>query len=203
MHSDLANNKVAIVGMGLLGRGIAACFLGHGFEVVACARSRERNEEALKHIERMVNELVTEGGFAPALKEQWRGRLIQTTDFAEVNHCAFVVESVIEDVAVKHEVLDGIESVVSRETIIASNSSAIPISRLQERRKHPERLIGMHWAEPAHATRFLELVRGLQTSPETLESHRRTWQAARQGADCLPEGNSRIYRQPHRLRHVS
>jgi 3-hydroxybutyryl-CoA dehydrogenase len=168
MQCDLANKKVAIVGMGLLGRGIAACFLGHGFDVVTYARSRERNQEAYKHIERMVNELVTEGGFPPALKEEWKSRLIQTSGFEELKDCAFVVESVLEDVAVKHEVLDNVEAVVSPETIIASNSSAIPISRLQQDRKHPERMIGMHWAEPAHATRFLEMVRGVRTSPQTV-----------------------------------
>jgi 3-hydroxybutyryl-CoA dehydrogenase len=154
--------------MGLLGRGIVASFLGHGFEVVAIARNRERHAEARRHIRAMVDELVDLAGFDPALRQEWASRLTQATEFDALRDCAFVVESVIEDPAIKHEVLDQIEVQVSAQAIIASNSSAIPISRLQHGRRHPERLILMHWAEPAHATRFLEIVRGEHTSDETL-----------------------------------
>ena len=78
--------------------------------------------------------------------------------------CEFLIESVLEDVAVKQEIYDRLESVLRPEVPIASNTSALPISRLQQGRRHPERFLGMHWAEPAHATRFMELVRGQQTS---------------------------------------
>jgi len=155
--------------MGLLGRGIAACFLGHGFGVVAVARSEQRHAEASAQIKTMIGELVDQAGFNPALRQEWAARLTQATGFEALRDCSFVVESVLEDVAVKHEVLGRIEAQVSAETVIASNSSAIPISRLQQTRRHPERLIGMHWAEPAQATRFLEIVRGEHTSDRTLQ----------------------------------
>lgn len=166
----MTTETIGIVGMGLLGRGIAACFLGHGFGVVAVARSEQRHAEALTHIETMVGELVDRAGFDSALRQEWAARLTQATGFEALRDCSFVVESVLEDVAVKAEVLDGIEAQVSADTVIASNSSAIPISRLQQARRHPERLIGMHWAEPAHATRFLEIVRGEHTSDRTLRT---------------------------------
>jgi 3-hydroxybutyryl-CoA dehydrogenase len=161
--------KVAVVGLGLLGRGIAACFLGHGFQVVALSRQEQRLVEARGHIELMVGELVDRAGFDPRLREEWAGRATFTTDFAALKGCSMVVESVLEDLAVKHQTFEQIEAVVDAETLLASNSSAIPISWLQRGRKHPERLLGMHWAEPAHATRFLELVRGEQTTEATLQ----------------------------------
>jgi 3-hydroxybutyryl-CoA dehydrogenase len=161
--------KVAVVGLGLLGRGIAACFLGHGFEVVALSRQSQRQAEARGQIAEMIGELVELGGFDPRLRDEWAGRATFATDFAALEGCAVVVESVLEDVAIKHRTFEQIEAVVEAEALLASNSSAIPISLLQRGRRHPERLLGMHWAEPAHATRFLELIRGDQTTEATLQ----------------------------------
>jgi 3-hydroxybutyryl-CoA dehydrogenase len=162
--------RVGVVGLGLLGRGIAACFLGHGFEVVAFARSDQRQAEARLQIERMIGELIDQAGFDPRLRTDWPSRYLPATDLAALSGCSFVVESVVEDLAAKREVYDGLEPQVSAETVIASNSSALPISLLQEGRRHPERFLGMHWAEPAHATRFLELIAGGQTSESALQT---------------------------------
>jgi 3-hydroxybutyryl-CoA dehydrogenase len=163
-------DRVAIIGMGLLGRGIAACFLGHGFQVVALARNAQRHAEAFKQIEIMIGELVDLAGFDPALRQNWSSRLTQAIGFEALRGCSLIVESVIEDVAVKNDVLAAVEAQVDPRAVIASNSSAIPMSELQRRMKHPERLIGMHWAEPAHATRFLELIRGVHTNESTLQT---------------------------------
>lgn len=131
---------VGVVGLGLLGRGIVDCFRAHGFQVVAVDRSEEQRARV------------------PGA----------TNDFSQLAGCTFVVESVTEDIATKDDVLAQIEAVVSADAIIASNTSAIPISQLQARRAHPARFVGMHWAEPADITRFMELICGEQTSPETL-----------------------------------
>jgi 3-hydroxybutyryl-CoA dehydrogenase len=164
----MSADRAAVVGLGLLGRGIAACFLGHGFEVVAVSREAQRQPEARCHIGKMIDEMIDLGGFPARLREEWPSRYIETTDFGPLADCSFVVESVTEDVAIKREVFERIEAVVSPKTVIASNSSAIPISQLQQLARRPERFVGMHWAEPAHATRFLELIRGAQTSDEAL-----------------------------------
>jgi 3-hydroxybutyryl-CoA dehydrogenase len=170
MSNATQSDCVAVVGLGLLGRGIAACFLGHGLKVVAYARNDQSHEDARKHIEQMMGELVDLAGFNPRLRSEWPARYIPTTDYAALRDCSFVVESVIEDVAAKQAVFDSIEAQVGAETIIASNSSAIPISQLQRTRKHPERFIAMHWAEPAHATRFMEIIRGELTSERTVDA---------------------------------
>ena len=162
--------RVAVVGLGLLGRGIAASFLGHGFEVVAFDRDEGRQSDARGHVERMIGELVDLAGADPRLREDWAGRYHPATGYGALEGCSFVVESVTEDEAIKSEVLDQIEAQVNSATVIASNSSAIPISRLQQGRKHPERFLAMHWAEPAHATRFMELIPGRQTSAQTMET---------------------------------
>jgi len=164
------NEQVAVIGLGLLGRGIAACFLGHGFQVVAVEHSEEQRAEARKQLPVMMDELVEFGGFNPQLRDEWAARYTATADFDAVKNCAFVVESVTEDISTKEAVFDALEALLSPGTVIATNTSAIPISQLQERRKFPARFVGMHWAEPAHVTRFMELIRGEKTSDEALQT---------------------------------
>jgi len=170
MSNQPKNECVAVIGLGLLGRGIAACFLAHGFQVVAIDRSEEQHAEARKQLAVMMGELVDLGGFNPKLREEWASRYIAVKDFEKISTCSFVVESVTEDIATKEAVFDAIESLLAPNIVIATNTSAIPISQLQQRRKIPARFVGMHWAEPSHATRFMELIRGAQTSDETLQT---------------------------------
>lgn len=166
MNPDAQPQRVAVVGQGLLGRGIAACLLRHGFMVVAIDRSAQQLAGARQAIAQMVEEMIELGGADPRLREEWAARHAASTDYADLRDCSFVVEGVTEDATAKAGVLDAIEAVVGPAVVIASNTSAIPIGQLQRNRRHPGRLVGMHWAEPAHATRFMELICGEQTSPE-------------------------------------
>jgi 3-hydroxybutyryl-CoA dehydrogenase len=155
---------VAVVGLGLLGRGIAACFLGHGFRVIGCDRAGESHRAADSYIDRGLAEMVDYAGIDPALADNWRGRYHATTKFDDWPRCNFVVESIDEEPQAKQEVFDQVEHVVAPDVPIGSNTSAIPITQLQVPRRHPQRFFGMHWFEPAYATRFLELIPGEQTS---------------------------------------
>lgn len=166
----MSTERVAVIGLGLLGRGIAACFVARGFEVVAIERTDAQHAEARHEVATMMAELVELGGFAPRLLDDWSERYIAATTTESARGCSFVVESVTEDERLKCEVFDQLEAVVGPNVVIGSNTSAIPISRLQETRTHPGRFVGMHWAEPAHATRFMELIRGAQTTDETLNA---------------------------------
>ena len=156
---------IAVVGLGLLGRGIATCFLASGFRVVGCDPVAASHDIANDYIERGLHEMVEHAGLEPAFVEKWRDNYQSTKEFDDWPACDFVVESVNEDPLAKHAVFDQIERVVGSDVPVGSNTSAIPITRLQQARRHPERFFGMHWFEPAHATRFLELIPGEQTSP--------------------------------------
>ncbi len=159
---------IGVVGLGLLGRGITACLLERGFDVVAVVPTAAEHAVALPIIEQLLGELIKHGDAPESVLVQWRSKLVQVTQWEPLADCNFVIESVNEDLELKQSVFEAIERVVSTDAVIASNTSAIPISVLQQRRKQPQRFVGMHWAEPAHATRFLELIRGDSTSDETM-----------------------------------
>ncbi|NBR04984.1 MAG: 3-hydroxyacyl-CoA dehydrogenase family protein [Planctomycetes bacterium] len=162
--------RIGIVGLGLLGRGITACFLEKGFEVVALTRNHEEHEFAFPIIGAMLSELVDRGVASSKILKLWKGNFKQVTDTNGLADCQFIIESVFEDLATKQKVFDDLEKVVPHDVVIASNTSAIPISVLQQSRKNPGRFVGMHWAEPAHATRFLELIQGEATSKQAMDT---------------------------------
>ncbi len=163
-------NTVGVAGLGLLGRGIAACLLGHGFRVVAFTRSQATHDEANKYIARAIDDLIEQAGFPQELSQSWAEQYEPVTTLDPMADCEFVIESVVEDMETKQAVFDQLESLLGAEVPIASNTSALPISHLQRGRKHPERFLGMHWAEPAHVTRFLEIIRGEQTSDAAFQT---------------------------------
>lgn len=161
---------VAVVGLGLLGRGIAACFLGHGFRVIGCDRNAASHESARSYIDRGLGEMVAHVGINSKVHATWRDRYHSTCSYDDWPVCDFVVESIDEDLAAKRSAFEEIEQVVGPSAPIGSNTSAIPITELQAGRLHPDRIFGMHWFEPAYATRFLEIIPGEHTSRATLEA---------------------------------
>jgi len=98
------------------------------------------------------------------MQHTWQHLYTEAVSLAQFASVHFVIESITESADAKSRLLADLESVLSPTTPIASNTSAIPISLLQRSCTHPERILGMHWAEPAYATRFLELIRGDLTS---------------------------------------
>ena len=130
------------------------------------ARSTETHTTVEQSLRLAAEELVKHGSCDEAFCENWAEGYIPTSSIDDLASCSFVIESIIEDYETKNAVFDDIEGVVADDVPIASNTSAIPISKLQQQRKRPERFLGMHWAEPAYATRFLELIRGEQTGDE-------------------------------------
>ncbi len=170
MDDAMDIRTVGVVGLGFLGRGIAACLLGSNLRVIGYARRPETHREVSAFIDGAMAELVEHGVAPDPLARTWRDRYTPCESIQPLSACEFVIESVLEDLSVKELVFDQIESVVRDVVPIATNTSALPISELQRRRRRPERFIGMHWAEPCYITRFMEVVCGEQTAPATLES---------------------------------
>ncbi|MHC4718140.1 MAG: 3-hydroxyacyl-CoA dehydrogenase family protein, partial [Planctomycetota bacterium] len=143
-----AIDKVGLVGLGMMGRGIATCLLIHGIEVVAYNRTASRRRATGRQIGGHIDEVVARKLRTRSQVRGWRRRLTLTGKIEDLADCPFIIETVHEDLDLKHRLYDQIEDVVGARTVIASNTSAFPASLLQKGRKHPERFLVMHWAEP-------------------------------------------------------
>ena len=158
-------STIGIAGLGLLGRGIATSLLANGFRVIGLDTQPGSFAVASKHIASAIDDLIAHGASPQQLSLEWQDRLVNAQSVDGLAPCDFVIESIPEDVDAKGVLFDRLESVVRSNCPIASNTSGLPITLLQSDRKHPERFVGMHWAEPCHLTRFLEIIRRAHGSP--------------------------------------
>lgn len=153
---------VGVIGLGLMGTSIIACLLAAGHPVVGVTRSVARHRNAKRHTLALLRKMVGEG-----ILDRDPSQLIQklyiSEDYGALSNCQLVIESIFEDLEIKKEALRKVEEVVPAGTLIGCNTSAIPVSILQAGTKHPERIMGIHWAEPAHVTRFMEIICGRET----------------------------------------
>ena len=153
---------VGIAGLGLMGCSIVTCLLIAGHPVVAIAPIPDDLLHAEKRIREHLEKSVL-NGIVSNEPDFYFNNLIITEDYSELKNCRLVIECTIENVAIKESVYKKIEAVIASDALLTSNTSAIPISTLQSLTKHPERFLGLHWTEPAHTTRFLEIICGDQT----------------------------------------
>lgn len=157
-----------VVGMGLMGRSIVACLLSAGHPVIGITSDPKKVASTRKQVGLLLTEMrgqkLLRTGPETALR-----RLTVTTDYGELSEARLVVESVVEDLESKRTVFARVEDVVAPDAVIGSNTSGMPVTELQRGRGRPERFIGLHWAEPAHITRFLEVVCGSETDPKYAE----------------------------------
>ncbi|QDK78282.1 3-hydroxyacyl-CoA dehydrogenase family protein [Spirosoma sp. KCTC 42546] len=159
---------VGVVGLGLMGCSITTCLLIAGHPVVAVAPLPADMETAEPRIREHLAKAYQEGLFTKS-PESYLEQLTITEDYGLLNDSKVVMECTLENIAIKKSVYEKIEAVVADDAIITSNTSAIPISLLQREVRLPARFVGLHWSEPSHTTRFLEVICGDLTDVSTAE----------------------------------
>jgi 3-hydroxybutyryl-CoA dehydrogenase len=177
MSINTTEISVGIVGLGLMGCSITTCLLIAGHPVVAIAPIPADMEHAATRIRHHLVKSFEEG-LVQNPPEHFFKQLTITEDYSALRLSKVVIECTIEEESIKRSVYDKIESVIAAEALMASNTSAIPISILQQFTSKPERFFGLHWAEPAHTTRFLEVIcgdRSDQTKAEYLYELAHAW----------------------------
>lgn len=155
---------MGVIGLGLMGHSIIACLLAAGHEVAGVTRDLRKHRGTRAHVRQLLAQMRREG-LTRKDPARLATRLTLSEDFATLAKCGLVIESVIEDAAVKLETYRAVEQIVPAKTIIATNTSSIPVTLLQRQTRRPERFIGIHWDEPAHVTRFMEVITGEKTAP--------------------------------------
>lgn len=163
-RSEISVNQTpgGVVGLGLMGSSIATCLLAAGHPLAGVARTPKEGRAAMKRIAGFLAEHKKEGLLNESVGRTL-ARLTISTDYKILADCEFVVESIIEDLKAKRAVIAAIEKSVSPKTLIGSNTSALPITKLQRGMKHPKRVVGIHWGEPAHINKFMEVICGDET----------------------------------------
>jgi 3-hydroxybutyryl-CoA dehydrogenase len=163
-----ASAPVGVVGLGLMGTSIATCLLAAGHPVVGVEMDSAKRRVA----KRRVLALLEEMRHAKLLKSDAKravGRFTVAEHHSALKEAEIVIESIYENIEAKKEVLREVEEVVSPTAVLGSNTSAIPVTLLQQGARHPERILGIHWAEPAHVTRFMEVICGRHTDAACAE----------------------------------
>ncbi|WP_316810119.1 3-hydroxyacyl-CoA dehydrogenase family protein [Pedobacter heparinus] len=160
MHKKI---PIGTVGLGLMGSSIATCILAAGHPVTSLIRDINKAPEARHRVQAYLEQLKTENIIHEAPADILE-RFTITDNVASLTGYEVVVESIIENIEEKRHVFKQLEAVLPATAVIGSNTSAIPVSVLQLELKHPERLLGIHWAEPAHITRFMEVICGNQSA---------------------------------------
>lgn len=161
---DATEIPVGVIGLGLMGTSIVACLLSSGHPVLAVTRNVQKHAGAKDHVRALLEEMRGEG-LLRRDPEEAVGRLTITDNYADLADRQVVIESIVESFDIKKEALRKVEEAVPPTTLIGSNTSAIPVTLLQKNTVHPERILGIHWAEPAHVTRFMEIICGDKTQP--------------------------------------
>lgn len=151
--------EVGVVGLGLMGCSITTCLLIAGHPVVGVAPLPDDMKTAGSRIRAHLQKSLEEG-LVKNPPEFYLGQLTISEDYSLLKNCSLVIECTLENLDIKKSVYDKIERVISTDAILTSNTSAIPISILQMQTAHPGRFLGLHWTEPSHTTRFLEVICG-------------------------------------------
>lgn len=163
---NVQRRTIGIVGLGLMGSSIVASLLALGYKVKAIAPIHGEKEMGYKRILEQL-QLCEKFDILSAPIEEYLALLTVSAEYDDLNDCRLVVECIVENLSIKESVFKKIAAVTTNEAILASNTSAIPISILQKAVPRPQRFIGIHWAEPAFATRFLEIICGNDTDEAT------------------------------------
>lgn len=166
----MAVQKIFVVGGGFMGSGIAQTAITAGYEVKINDISEELVARAIAGIEKMLTKNVTKGKMTEEAKQAAMARLSGAADLNAAADADLVIEAVAEQVQIKKDVFAKLSGICRPDAILASNTSSISIAELSSVVKNPERFLGMHFFSPVPLMKLLEIVKGIATAPETVET---------------------------------
>jgi 3-hydroxybutyryl-CoA dehydrogenase len=170
--------KVGVVGLGTMGAGIAQVSITAGHETVGREVSLELAERGRATIAHYLGRAVAKKRLTAGERDAVLARLTLTTELVDLRECDLVVEAIVEDLDAKRALFAQLEGLVRPEAVLATNTSALSVSEIAEATKHPERVIGMHFFNPAPVLPLVEVVRAERSSDEAVQFVREWAQAA-------------------------
>ncbi|MBI4524193.1 MAG: 3-hydroxyacyl-CoA dehydrogenase family protein [Deltaproteobacteria bacterium] len=166
----MSYQKLGIVGSGLMGTGIAFVAASRTeAETVVVDVAEELLKKSRASIEGLAARAVEKGQAKQEEAGEWLKRLRFTANYGDLEGASFVIEAVPEDLALKRRVFADLDRLCSEQAVLASNTTGLPITQIASATRHPERVIGAHFFNPAPVMKLVEIVRGYATSEETIQ----------------------------------
>lgn len=162
--------KVYVLGAGTMGAGIAQAFAVKGHEVIIRDIKNEFVEKGLAGINKNLSKLVSKGKMEESQKEEILIRLTGTVDLNMAADCDLVIEAAIENMEIKKQIFGDLDKICKPETILASNTSSLSITEIAAATNRPDKVIGMHFFNPAPVMKLVEVIKGMATSEETFDA---------------------------------
>ena len=160
--------KAGIIGSGTMGGGIAMCFANAGIPVHIIDQDADNLKRGLSVIEKNYDFMVGRGRMTPEQKDMVFGLITSSLDYKDLHDVDIAIEAVYENLDLKLEIFKSLDEHVQDNAILASNTSGLDVDAIASVTKRPEKVVGTHFFSPANIMRLLEVVRGEQTSHETL-----------------------------------
>ena len=161
---------IGVVGAGTMGHGIAQVCAQTGYNVIMNDREDAFVQRGLISISKSLDKLADKGKFSAEERDAIYGRITPSINLEDLSQSDLVVEAVFEKLEVKRDVLTRLDAICRPETILASNTSSISITKLAAATKRPDKIIGMHFFNPVPIMQLIEIIRALQTSQETFDT---------------------------------
>jgi len=158
---------IGVVGSGTMGNGIAQTAATKGFDVVVCDIKDEFLQRAIGNIEKSLDRFVKKETMSEEDKKSALGKIKTTTNLEDLKDCALIVEAATENFDIKKQIFQTLDQTCPAETILASNTSSISITRIAGVTKRADKVIGMHFFNPVPLMKLVEIIRGIATSDET------------------------------------
>ena len=166
----MAIKTIGVIGAGTMGSGIAQAFSAKGFNVILQDVSDAALEKGVAAISNSLDRLIKKGVATADEKIQTLKHISSTTSVADLAKADLVIEAATENESVKIKILQGVEAVLRPDTIIATNTSSLSITKLAAATKRPDKMVGMHFFNPVPMMALVEIIRGLQTSEATVDA---------------------------------
>jgi len=160
--------KVGVVGLGTMGAGIAQVSVTAGHETVGREVTMELAERGRATIERYLGRAVEKGRMSAGERDSALARLTLTTELAELADCDLVIEAIVEELDAKRELFAELDRITRPGAVLATNTSALSVSEIAAATEHPERVVGMHFFNPAPVLPLVEIVRAARSSDEAV-----------------------------------
>lgn len=162
--------KVMVIGAGQMGSGIAQVCAQAGFDVLLNDMNKEALDKGMQRIEKLLARAVEKERISDSDKTDTLNRLNASSQLKDAHDCDLVIEAVVENMDVKEKVFGELDAITPKHTILASNTSSLPITEIAAATNRPDQVIGMHFMNPVPVMKLVEIIRGLQTSDETYKA---------------------------------